>query len=121
MFSASYEDISGTDVCNLYLYYEKYPFYFVLEEIKEYNQIIESSSSKEDALNNAINFETENGLLVESAQIITESELYYGIKISLKTEESEKEMKVISFKKDKFDYTNNKIITDDDNEIRKIF
>lgn len=120
LFDISIDDIRSSYELEKFMKGPKYPFYLINDEVKNYDKLIASSLNKEEIDENVYNLEYEEGYVVESYKIILENELYYGVEVSLKKNDDSKTLKLLSFKKDKLDYNNNQMITDDDDEIRKL-
>lgn len=98
--------------------FDKYPFLLVDEEIKKYDYIISSSTNILELNENIENIN--NNYIIKDYQIIGEHELFYGINVTYEYENDEKNVNVISFKKNKYDFDTNSFLTCDNNEIRKI-
>lgn len=105
----------------------KYPDNFVFEELSGYERVIESASSREDALSTAAEHFNSGWCTTEETRLEVETDLFYGlyVKWAYRTggvgkPESYYDEYVVSFKKDVYDSENMQFFTKDTDDIKSI-
>lgn len=121
------ELLTVDELVDFHLNGAKYPDNFIFEELNDYGRVIESSSSREDALSTATeHFNSGWGTTVE-CRLDVETDLFYGLYVKwdyrsggVGEPTSYYDEYVVSFKKDVYDAENKQFFTKDKDEIKSI-